>query len=127
MKKLLLCLCLITSSNSVMAKWSYFMSDDSNDYYLDIESIRKKGNIVSIWGLRDLYAPERTALSVFKPYLSLKTGWQYDCRKAKTNISSLTFYSENMGAGMIIFSHKYKKADWSDDSLGDFLKEACSK
>jgi hypothetical protein len=127
MKKLLLIILLTAISTSAMAEWSYIMSDDSNDYYFDRESIHKKGNIVSMWGLRDLKTPEKNVLTDFKMYSSLKTGWQYDCMQRKTNISSLTFYSENMGAGMIIFSHRYNKADWSENSIGDFLKEACNK
>jgi hypothetical protein len=110
MKKLTLLLLLLISPN-VLAEWVKL--DDGHDaknitVYVDKQSILKEENKVQMWSLYD----HKTAFTIGnKVFLSAKKGGEYDCEKATAREIEHSLYSENMGAGKLVFSQNNIKTE----------------
>lgn len=110
MKKLTLLLLLLISPN-VLAEWVKL--DDGHDaknitVYVDRQSILKEENKVQMWSLYD----HKTAFTIGnKVFLSAKKGGEYDCEKATAREIEYSLYSENMGAGKLVFSQNNIKTE----------------
>ena len=130
MKKLLITLLLTVLSTSAMAEWTYLISPDDKTYdnYIDKTTIRKRGNVAKMWELRDYKAPQ---YAVDKPHLSGRLLQEYDCVEIRIRLLALTFFSDNMGRGQVIFNHQYDDSKWEDIAPGSVgmskWKAVCKK
>ncbi len=135
MRKVILMLLLAVVSSSAMADWVRIGSIDAANLiiYANPDTIRRTGNIVSMWNLLDFTAIQRSAGSTNFPeitYLSVKAQHEYDCKTAQQRILYFYWYSENMGKGDVVFSDDTVE-EWSPvypNSTKDILlKYACWK
>jgi len=69
-----------------------------NNYYLDIDTIKKQGRYVYYWELDDLSKPIITKSSGTRIY-SAKKRVQVDCEKESTRITVAHYYLGNLGKG----------------------------
>ena len=133
MKRLLLGLMLIVTATAASAEWT-FVSDtggDTDDYiqYVDRATIRKRGNLVKMWGLRDFKTVQKSAAG--DSYLSSNAQEEYDCKEEKSRILAFTWFAGKMGNGKVVYSNSDTGDKWSPispGSVGETLwKIACGK
>ena len=101
MKRYLSFIVFLMFSNTAMAEWVLIGSVDEFDLYVDTTTIRKNGNLVKMWELKDYKTGQNTQDGV---YLSKKVQHEYDCRNETDRLLALVAYSGNMGSGKVISS-----------------------
>ena len=107
MKKLLVLLLLMVST-SVFSEWTAVSvsSDNNRTNYVDVGTIKKKGNKVKMWTMYDY----KTVKMIDKNekqtvrYLSMVNYDEYDCEEETWKMLDLYLYSGNMGDGEVVGS-----------------------
>ena len=95
MKKLILFLVLIFTTLNVYAKWVLVAGNEEAKFYVEINSIKQKGNIVTYWELLD-YSSMQTWNNL--NYFSAKQKYETNCNTEDSAILYINYYSENMGS-----------------------------
>lgn len=98
MTRLLLIILLFLSSSPAYAEWVKVGAADSYNYtaYIDPDTIRRKGNLVKVWKLRNHTTIQTIA---GKSYLSSKAQTEYNCTEEQSRILVVYVYSGQMGNG----------------------------
>jgi hypothetical protein len=131
MKKILILLLLMISTN-VFAEWLRFAdNDDGNEtVYVDLETIKRKGNKVKMWNLFDFKTAKISPLDN-RSYLSQLSLNEYDCEEETNRTLDFYFYSGNMRGGEVVASQSNIKQEPTailPGSMGEGLfKIACGK
>ncbi len=120
---------MMTSSVSY-AKWEVYKVNDESTMYLDRETIRKNGDIVKMWEMRDY-----SSYQEFKgeKYKSAKIHKVFDCKSETHATSALFYYSDVSGSGSTILSNARLEKDWEwnpiiPETIGQVVwKIACGK
>jgi hypothetical protein len=111
-----------------MAEWTLIEEADNYDLYADKATIRKNGNIATMWTLDDYESPQKLNAGT---YLSSVYYREYDCVEEKLNTLSVKAYSKNMRQGEVITTFSLDTKDWdyiSPGSMGEAAwKIACGK
>ena len=101
MTRLLLIILLLLNSIPAYAEWVKVGEDDSYSYtaYIDPDTIRHKGNLVTMWRLFD-----HTTIQIVagKSFLSSKAQTEYDCAKEQSRILVVYGYSGQMGSSTLV-------------------------
>lgn len=128
MRKILLMILLTVVSGSAVAGWVIVASSDHENVYANPATIRKVGNRVNMWTMRDYKTPEVTENG--KRSMSSKTRNEYDCKEERSRILALYMYTENMGRGEVVYLLNFTD-EWvaiPPDSLMESMWEfACKK
>jgi hypothetical protein len=120
---------LMLSSGPAYAEW---VSLDANNQrggtvYTDPDTIRLKGDVVTMWSLHDYKTIQKMKST---SYLSYKVHAEYDCAEERIRKLASMFFSGNMGSGNVVSSIS-KEGKWQrvePDSLGQSEWEvACDK
>ena len=123
MKKLLLLLIFIFSISPLHAEWKPIVQTENQSTYIETNSIKFKGKIVSYWGLED-----RTTLQ--KDWFSMKFKAEHNCETEEVRFISRIYYSEKMGYGQDVDSI-HDKLPWQHvvpDTVGETIhKFVCKK
>ena len=129
MKRLLLGLMLLMTVGAASAAWTQSGATDIFNDYADRATIRRNGNLVKMWNLRD-YKSMQASPSIGVSYLSEKVQLEYDCKEEKTRLLAYIWFSRQMGNGKVVSSDNYDEK-WipiSPESIGETLwKIACGK
>jgi surface-adhesin protein E len=129
MRKNILMMLLIVVSSSAAAEWvKVGRIENVTTAFADPATIRRNGDMVKMWGLLDFKAPN--VLVENKPYMSMMTQVEYDCKEEQARTLSIYFYSKNMGEGEVvdIASHSGKWVPAPPGSIAESLwKFACGK
>ena len=130
MTRLLLVILLVLSRGPVYAEWVVLSpSDSAGGYsvYVDPDTIRREGDLVTMWHLAD-FKTRQTVSDV--SFLSLKMHAQYDCTYLRWRRLALTNFSGHMGSGDVAYTNA-EEGEWTSvasKSLGELLwLEACNK
>ena len=83
MKKLLLFLVLIFTTLNVYAKWEKVITSEEVDFYVQTDSIKRKGYMVTYWEIQDFKSTQ--TLDKLQ-YRSLKVKSEINCDIEKHNI-----------------------------------------
>ena len=70
--------------------------------YVDTDSIRRRGDIVSLWAVFDYMSIQSI---VGGPWLSSKTRREYDCVEERVRLLGYMTFSGNMGSGEAVYSN----------------------
>ena len=96
---------LVLSSGSVHAEWVAVEKNNElagiMTVYVDPDTIRRKGNLVTMWQLYDYKAIQTVAGDSL---LSIKRYNEYDCTEERTRMLAYTWFSGNMGSGKVVYS-----------------------
>jgi len=122
---------LVLSSVPAHAEWvaieKQYQSPARQTVYVDPDTIRLKGDVVTMWSLND-YKTIQTMGST--SYLSYKVQTEYDCAEERIRKLASTSFSGNMGSGDVVYSIS-KEGKWQlvePGSLGQSEWEvACDK
>ena len=103
MKKILMMLMLLVSTNVLAVDWVKVSesADHSYTFYVDPQSIRRDGNKVRVWVLTDY---KSVKVSGNKTYLSSVARDEYDCFEDTQRNIDIHAYQEKMGTGGIVVS-----------------------
>ena len=127
MKKIILLMLLVTSTNT-MAEWATVGTFYGDNYYYDTQSIVRNGNKVKMWSLFD-YKAVQTDLE--KGYLSILQHNEYDCDNKTSNLLDVSLYAQNMGVGEVVIHEANMQGDPTSiapNTIQDvFWKKACIK
>ena len=126
MKKLTLLLLLMISTN-VMAEWTVgdTSSDGTQTVYLDIDTIKRKENKVSMWIMIDYKTVQEGG------FLSAVTRYEYDCEENTSRMLDFIWYKGNMMSKDVLYGDsnmKQESRSISPNSMDEtILKIACGK
>ena len=128
MKKLILFLVLIFTTYSIHAKWLLVAGSEEAKFYVEINSIKQTGNLVTYWELLD-YPSMQTFNNL--NYYSVKQKYETNCNTEDSALLYSNFYSENMGSGKSVYGLKQEHKNFEPnipDSLGyTIFKFVCKK
>ena len=133
MKKILMTLMLLVSTNVFAVDWvKVAVSVDNTDVYVDPESIRRDGNKVRLWVLYDFKSVQGSSATRSSTRYSSKIHRkEYDCFEGASRDIDVYWYSEKMGKGDIVLSIPNltePAISLPPGSIGDAeLKIACAK
>jgi Surface-adhesin protein E len=68
-------------------------------FYVDFDTMRRKGDLVKMWQLFDFKTVQTKSNHSF---LSSRMQSEYDCVEERTRLLALTSFSGNMGKGNIV-------------------------
>ena len=133
MKKIVMLILLIVSS-SVFAGWTLVSvsndDDDDTTFFVDFQSIRKKGNKVIMVNMVD---HKRIHTEGKYKFLSSTERNEYDCSEESIKQLGFSWYSENLKHGDVVYSQinnqtQLEPAPITPDSVGESLFNiACGK
>jgi hypothetical protein len=125
MKYLLVLVMLIASP--AWAEWTLIDNNEEFLTYVDIATIRRNGNFVKMWDLKD-FKTVRTLSG--QSNLSNKGQFEYDCKEEKQRKIAHTWFSGQMGSGTVNYTDSTTN-EWSPISPGSVgetqWKVACGK
>lgn len=87
---------LVSQSNSAFAEWVKFGDADDSTYYMDLDTIRRKGHQVKLWILIDY---KTVQIKAGVSFLSTKVQKEYDCPEEQTRLLAFVRMLGNMGNG----------------------------
>ena len=118
-----LLLALLLATSSAWAGWVLVAQIDTGDHYIDPETIRKDGNFVRVWEIRNLKQRDKDG------ELSRRTRWEYDCKQERSRLLSISSHSGPMAGGKTLTSVTEGMWGWADlapDTVGStVLKKVC--
>ena len=103
--------------------WILIVSDvKGNDYYLDLDSIKKDKDHLYVWILTNLSKPTRKGFFSYKRYRKI------DCNLVGSQKLISEYYDRQMLSGQILYSNELK-SEWQypiSGSAGEaFIKKVC--
>ena len=129
MKKVLVLLLLMVSTN-VFAEWTAVSvsSDNNQTNYVDVGTIKKKGNKVKMWTMYDYKTVKMIENDSF---LSQVFHYEYDCENETIKQLDFIWYSGNMKSGDVVYSQRNMNIEpisVTPESINEHLfKIACGK
>jgi len=128
MRKVILMVVLTGVSGSAVAEWLAVDENKIRTTYANQATIRKKGNIVEMWELRDFKSVQAEVEG--ESYRSIMIQKEYDCKKGQYRIPTYSYHSESMGEGKIVDAGS-KPGGWRVVTPGSVVealwKLACGK
>ncbi len=104
MKKLFVALLMGFASTAASADLLQLSSNEKEVAYAEKNTVKKSGDVVSMWSLYDL---KRTQYIARKPYQSIKYQMEYQCKKQQVRIRGWKYYSGQMGEGELIYKDAF--------------------
>jgi len=120
---------LFLSTGLLHAEWELVSGNDSVKLtvYVDRDTIRRNGNLVTMWQLHDYKTVQTVAGDSL---LSIQRHNEYDCTEPRTRMLAYTWFSSNMGRGRVVYKTS-EAQPWTSVVPGSIdqtlWKVACSK
>lgn len=110
MKRLLALLILVSIPAFAFAEWTMIQTNDEGNMYIDLDSIQKSGDLVTVLTLNDYYGFQK------HDELSSQSKEMHDCKNKKFKALSIHYFSDNMGKGKVIETFDFNESEtvWSD-------------
>jgi hypothetical protein len=102
MRKTIFMMLLAVVSGSAVAGWVEVGTSDVSILYADLPTMRKTGNVVTLWYLLDFTTRQEYAGGA--TYVSAKTNAEFDCANREWRQLSFSWHSGNMGEGDVVLS-----------------------
>ena len=109
MKRIIFAVLMMVCSVS-LAKWEVTGKTNTDTFYHDKSTLRKKGAIVKMWSMVD--SIEEEINSSGKRFKSQKIFRAFNCSEETVAMISLIQLSGSMGQGDVVFSHTLKEGEW---------------
>jgi len=111
---------LLLTATSAWAEWTQIGTSDNWDAYVDFATIRKKGNMVKMWLLKD-YATAQTGALPGRKFLSSKSLDEYDCEEGQSRTLYFSWHTKSMGGGLINYEFK-EPSGWTPVPPGSWAE-----
>jgi len=113
----------------VCAGWQEVGTAELFNHYVDPGSINKSDHFAKMWVLDDYKEPQKTLDG--KPFLSVRTREEYDCKNGKVRTHSVIAHADHMGKGVYVWGNNYPNDPWRLISRGSadeaYRKIACGE
>jgi hypothetical protein len=113
----------------VHAEWQAIGTAELFSHYVDRGSINKTDHLAKMTVLDDYKVPQKTLDG--KPFLSVRTREEYDCKKEKVRTHSVIAHADHMGKGVYVWGNNYPNDPWRTISRGSldetYWKIACGE
>ncbi len=96
MKSIIFTILILSSLNAFAVSWKKFSENRMGNSYVDVDSIKKRNNVVYYWRLFDYSEPSPIGVK------SSISKFTVDCLSEKITWLSSTYYSQPMGKGKVI-------------------------
>jgi len=106
MTRLLLITLLVLSSGPAYAEWVSIGTTDKVILYIDLDTIRRKGDRVRLWHLHDFKTVETVNGDSI---LSIKMQSEIECLEERIRMLAGHSFSSNMGGGEVVYSDTDEK------------------
>lgn len=121
-------LALACLSSAAMAGWIRIKADPAVTVMADAGSLRRSGDIVSMWSLINYVKPRKTDDG--KEFLSSQQYFEYDCADKLSRRVEFNRYADLSGLGQMVYSNK-NPGNWSPVAAGsvggELLRFACGE
>ena len=128
MKRLFLIVLLMLSGAPAYAEWVEIGNVEDETIYIDLETIRRKEDLVDLSVISDFEAAKH--LQDGSRYRSARLLHQYNCIEQRFRLLAVTLFAGNMGKGVML-DDLAKEGTWRpipSDNVGRRLMElACAK
>ncbi len=83
MRPVKLCLLILLSLTlaNARAEWTFLLEASDGSAFIDLQTVKKKGNQVSVWFLREMKQPTPSPMHSNRLYRSSKVQVEVDCKK----------------------------------------------
>ena len=130
MRRAIVAMLLAVVSSNAAAAWVEVAHDETQTFYANPTTIRKTGNLVTMWDLIDFKTAQEVPTGSRKLMLSIQGEYEYDCRKGQARSLYDSWHPEHMGAGEVIYFQSIPTR-WEAVALAGtmkvFWKIACGK
>jgi hypothetical protein len=128
MRKFILTVLATLVGGNAAAEWVKIGETESSATYVEPTTIIRAGDLARMWRMVDLR--KEFSIGTDKPFMSSKGQDEYDCKGEKARVITLSFHSENMGAGDVVH-FEANATGWEPvkpRSIGEILwKIGCGK
>lgn len=97
------------STAPAFAEWVLIDGNEHTKIYVEVETIQRKGDVVTLWVLDDF---KTVRLRGLRTYLSSRALEAHDCANERFRILSSANFSSNMAVGDIMF-RSARESDWA--------------
>ncbi len=104
MKKTICAVLFALASGSASATLFQLDDNDKEVAYAETNTIRKSGDVVTMWSLYDLKGTKYLAK---KAYQSTKFQMEFQCKKELVRLRGMKFYAGKMGEGPVIYNESF--------------------
>lgn len=104
MKNSILAMLFALASTSASATLFQLDDNEKEVAYAETSTIRKSGDIVTMWSLYDL---KDTKYLAKKAYQSTKFQMEFQCKKELVRLRGMKFYTGKMGEGQVIYNESF--------------------
>ncbi|MAC67523.1 MAG: hypothetical protein CMK54_05905 [Proteobacteria bacterium] len=107
MKTILFSILLLFSINGVAHNWKKVAKNkDGSSFYIDGDNMKKHNRLVYFWELSDFLEPLSGGVN------SAISKYKVDCTEEKQTHLNLTFYSQSMSKGRILYEFSPNKIEY---------------
>jgi hypothetical protein len=103
--------CLLCVGAQASTKWEAVMLNDQGLFYIDPQSITEEDGRKKVWSALDYKKPQSTGDG--KPYLSIHSQIQLNCKLKMARVLHLTYYTGPMLTGQVV-SRQGMLHEWLD-------------
>ncbi len=111
LSKIYFALCILFFSQYTYAEWMEASSTEEYKAYVDIKSIGKSKDIITMASLYDFQKSQKLSNETF---FSVKHTREYDCNLKRQRVVYSEFFDSNMGKGKLL-GKTSKIYDWRDN------------
>jgi hypothetical protein len=104
MKKSIVAILFALASTNASATLFQLDDNEKEVAYAETNTIKKSGDIVTMWSLYDLKNQKYLAK---KPYQSTKFQMEFQCKKELVRLRGMKFFSGKMGEGQVIYNESF--------------------
>lgn len=125
MKLLFLITVLVLIGTSADAEWIKTLENPDQIIYLDPQTVRRRGDVVKVWFLRDLKKEMTNVDGNGRSAWSIKALDEYECKEEQHRSLANYWYSGHMGSGDLLYSYT-TPSNWvpnMPDTIGQSMWE----
>lgn len=103
--------CLLCIAAQASTKWEAIMLNDQGLFYIDPKTITEEDGRKKVWSALDYKKPQSTGDG--KPYMSIHSQIQLNCKLKMARVLHLTYYTGPMLSGQVV-SRQGMLHEWLD-------------
>jgi len=128
MKRFVLAVSWLLLCVPASAEWTRVDDNETVSGYVDLATVHKQGNTVTMSSLLDFKSVQRKDGRL---YLSLTVEFEINCEEQRSRILAVAAYSGNMGQGEIVMAEPLVDRPWESvrprTRLGSLWQIACKR
>jgi hypothetical protein len=109
MKRLLFVVLMVTCSVS-WAEWELVGKSADNSLFVDTSTIRKSGNFVKMWSMRNYTLVQTTGKWKWRSMMLLDV---YNCKEEVMAVVQVNAFEGEMASGQSLATETYQQSEWN--------------